>query len=116
MLARIPGDAVPSGPHGEQTGHRSKRLMQRVRIVVRGRVQGVSFRAYARREALRLGLTGWVRNRPDGAVEMLAEGPTDRLEALADWARRGPALARVDEVEVEWSEASGAFHDFSITA
>jgi acylphosphatase len=73
----------------------------RVRAVVSGRVQGVWFREGCRREAARLGVGGWVRNRPDGRVEIEAEGPRDRVEALLAWAREGPPLAVVAGVEIE---------------
>lgn len=66
-----------------------------------GLVQGVGFRVSLRAEALRLGLTGWVRNRDDGAVEALAAGPAEAVDALVEWARRGPSYARVAEVQVD---------------
>lgn len=72
----------------------------RRRLVVHGRVQGVGFRDALRAEALRLTLRGWVRNRTDGTVEALLEGPAPALDALTAWARRGPPAARVDRVEV----------------
>jgi acylphosphatase len=65
------------------------------RLLITGRVQGVGFRFALRREAERLGLRGWVRNRSDGSVEALAHGSPDALDALAQWARRGPPAARV---------------------
>lgn len=68
--------------------------------VVTGRVQGVWFRASARQEGQRLGLLGWVRNRPDGSVEAMAQGETGAVESLEEWLHRGPELARVDGVEV----------------
>jgi acylphosphatase len=72
---------------------------QRLRIT--GRVQGVGFRYALQAEAGRLGLAGWVRNRRDGSVEALAQGPAQALDALTAWARRGPPAARVAEVRVE---------------
>lgn len=74
---------------------------RRVRAVVRGVVQGVSYRASARAEAQRRGLVGWVRNVPDGSVELEAEGPSAALDAFLDWCRRGPPLSEVTSVEVE---------------
>jgi acylphosphatase len=65
---------------------------------VTGLVQGVGFRYALRDEAQRLGLRGWVRNRADGSVEALAQGEPQALEALIDWARRGPPAARVDQL------------------
>ncbi|WP_332671563.1 acylphosphatase [Aromatoleum sp.] len=75
-----------------------------LRLAVYGRVQGVSYRAGARREALRLGLKGWVRNRHDGSVEALVSGPRSRVDAFVDWARNGPPGARVDRLEVACAE------------
>jgi acylphosphatase len=73
--------------------------------IIHGRVQGVFFRASARREAARLGVGGWVRNLADGSVETRAEGPEDRLRAYLDWLHRGPEGARVDRVEEEWTRS-----------
>ena len=89
--------------------------MERVEITVHGRVQGVAFRWYTRKTALGLGLKGWVRNRPDGSVQMVAEGARGDLEAFCDWTGRGPDPARVDRQNVAWSEAAGKFEDFLIT-
>jgi acylphosphatase len=69
------------------------------RFVVRGRVQGVGFRAHTRREAVALGLQGSARNLADGTVEVLAQGDVAAIEALAAWLRQGPPLARVDALE-----------------
>lgn len=71
------------------------------RLLISGRVQGVGFRYSLQREAQRLGLAGWVRNRSDGSVEALAHGAPDALDALVAWARRGPPAARVAEVKSE---------------
>ncbi len=72
---------------------------------IHGHVQGVFFRASARREAARRGLGGWVRNLPDGSVETRAEGPEDRLREFLEWLQRGPEGARVDRVEEEWERS-----------
>jgi len=69
------------------------------RFFVSGKVQGVCFRANARDEALRLGLRGYARNLDDGRVEVVACGDAESVEALADWLRRGPPLARVETLE-----------------
>ncbi|XXT18359.1 acylphosphatase [Sorangium sp. So ce429] len=89
--------------------------LKQVQLFVRGRVQGVFFRASTQREAKRLGLTGWVKNRPDGSVEVLAEGEEDGLKELIAWANRGPSAARVERVDVRWRGFSGDFFDFRIT-
>jgi len=80
------------------------------RLAVRGRVQGVGFRYATVRAALELGVTGWVRNRRDGSVEAVVQGPTEAVEALIAWARRGPEAAFVESLEV--SEAEGEFATF----
>ena len=90
-------------------------LVERIDLRIFGRVQGVAFRWYTCARAEELGLTGWVRNRPDGSVRAVAEGPRDHLEKFADWAARGPDRARVDRVEVLWADATGGFTEFRIT-
>lgn len=80
--------------------------MRTLRILVSGRVQGVGFRAFAVREATRLGLDGWVRNLPDGRVEAIARGSEDGLAQFLAALRRGPLAARVDEVVVAETEAT----------
>jgi acylphosphatase len=79
----------------------------RARVVVRGRVQGVFFRAEARDRARSLGLAGWVRNAPDGTVEAVFEGERERVESMVEWCRRGPPLADVSGVDVGWEEPRG---------
>jgi acylphosphatase len=70
-----------------------------VHVVVRGLVQGVFFRASAREVALGMGLTGWVRNRGDGGVEALIQGPRAAVDAMVDWCLSGPPQARVDSFD-----------------
>jgi acylphosphatase len=79
---------------------------------IHGQVQGVGYRAGLVREAERLDLTGWVRNRADGSVEAVVQGPAAGVEALITWARRGPRLARVERVEI--GEGEGVFPDFAL--
>jgi acylphosphatase len=79
--------------------------LKRAEVVVRGAVQGVFFRAATRDRARSLGLAGWVRNAADGSVEGVFEGEDERVESMVEWCRRGPRGARVDDVEVTWSEA-----------
>jgi acylphosphatase len=86
----------------------------RVRLFIGGRVQGVWFRDSTRHEALRLGVTGWARNVPDGRVEVLAEGPAEKVRSLIDWCHLGPPLARVDRVEESLEEWNGEFKSFNI--
>lgn len=86
----------------------------RIRLNIIGRVQGVFYRAGTRREALSLGLTGWVRNLPDGSVEVVAEGEEDQLKKLISWCRRGPPLAIVRSVEVKREPPVNEFETFSV--
>ena len=80
----------------------------RAHLRITGRVQGVWYRASTQREARRLGVAGWVRNRPDGSVEADIEGARDRVEALIAWCRGGPPHARVADVAVTWGAPDGA--------
>jgi acylphosphatase len=86
----------------------------RVRARVTGLVQGVYYRASAAERAEQLGLSGWVRNTSDGAVELEAEGPEDRVEELVSWCRRGPPAAEVREVTTEWVPATGGDRGFRV--
>ena len=88
--------------------------MPRAHLTVRGRVQGVGFRWYVVREARALGVRGWVRNRSDGAVEAVGEGPKDALHSWIDAVRRGPPAARVTDIEATWSEADALHHGFDV--
>jgi acylphosphatase len=90
-------------------------MSKAVDVRITGMVQGVSFRAYTRRQADGLGVTGWVRNEPDGAVAGHFEGPERAVDALVAWCRHGPAYAEVDDVAVTEAEFSGAT-DFSVRA
>ncbi|NOU31674.1 MAG: acylphosphatase [Polyangiaceae bacterium] len=87
---------------------------KRVELIIRGRVQGVFFRAAAQREARRLGITGFVKNRTDGSVEITAEGEEDSIKELTSWSNHGPSAARVDNVDVRWRGYTGDFPEFSI--
>lgn len=83
------------------------------RVVVHGRVQGVFFRDTCRREATRHGVTGWVRNEPDGTVGALFEGSRDAVEAMLAWCHDGPPRAHVDRVEVT-EESPGGMSAFDV--
>jgi acylphosphatase len=82
-------------------------MAARRRVVVSGRVQGVFFRDSCQRAAADAGVSGWVRNRRDGAVEAVFEGEPDAVEAMVSWCRLGPSHARVDQVEVTTEEPQG---------
>ena len=81
--------------------------MKRARVIVSGSVQGVFFRTETRDRARSLGIAGWVRNAPDGPVEAEFEGDDERVASMIEWCRRGPAGARVEDVEVAWVEPEG---------
>jgi acylphosphatase len=83
-------------------------------LLISGRVQGVGFRYSMAEEAGRLGATGWVRNRRDGTVEAVLDGPADAVDALLAWSRRGPPSARVTDVRV--SESTETFEGFELRA
>jgi len=88
--------------------------MKRVHLFVSGRVQGVFFRVHTRDLAQKLGLSGFVRNLPDGRVEVVAEGPEEKLQELIEFCHRGPPLAHVTHVEIRWEEPTGEFRGFSV--
>lgn len=86
----------------------------RLHLVISGRVQGVGFRFSAYDEAKDLALAGWVRNLPNGDVEIVAEGSRKNLQMLAAWAHLGPPSAHVTHVREDWSESTGGFREFRI--
>lgn len=86
----------------------------RCKVIVRGMVQGVNFRYYTQRQAMRAGVTGWVRNLPDGSVAGVFEGEEQDVEAMVQWCRHGPPSAEVTELIVQPEEYRGEFSSFSI--
>ncbi len=86
----------------------------RARLLIKGVVQGVNFRYYTRREALRHNVTGWVSNLPDGSVAAILEGEEEEVEALIQWCRRGPSAAQVTELIVQPEDYRAEFQSFSI--
>ncbi len=86
----------------------------RAEIVVKGRVQGVFFRASAQQEGLQLGLTGEVRNLPDGSVEAIVEGEKRAVDDFVDWCRRGPPSAEVEDVQVKLRPPRDEFRTFTV--
>jgi acylphosphatase len=85
------------------------------RFVISGRVQGVGFRWFVHDAAQREGVTGWVRNRPDGRVEAWVEGESEAVTRVERALHGGPPAARVQQVTVDDEDATGAYRDFSIT-
>lgn len=79
--------------------------MNTVHLLIKGKVQGVFFRASAKAKAVSLGLQGWVRNTPDGCVESIAQGSDEQLKQFIDWCRHGPKAAVVTSVEIGQTEA-----------
>jgi acylphosphatase len=75
--------------------------MRRIHVIVEGLVQGVCFRDYTRRQAFTLQLTGWVRNLPDGSVEVMLCGESDRVATMLQWLRQGSPRSRVDELHID---------------
>ena len=89
--------------------------MKRVHLIISGFVQGVGFRSWVRREAQKLGVVGWVKNRDDGAVEIVGEGTEDKLRELIKLVRIGPEVAEVTQVDIKWSSVSTCkFSEFVI--
>ena len=88
----------------------------RVRLAVHGRVQGVAFRAATQRTAIRLRVAGWVRNLPDGSVEILAQGSPLAIDELIAWCHQGPPAARVDRVATQREMMQDDLHGFRIRA
>ncbi len=88
--------------------------MERVHLIIVGDVQGVGFRSWTLRQATSLNLTGWVKNRPDKAVEVIAEGEKESLEVFVERCGKGPEVAWVENVDVQWVKATGEFVSFSV--
>lgn len=88
--------------------------MKRIHLIISGDVQGVGFRAWMRREAQKLNLTGWVKNREDGSVETMAEGSEEKLQKLIELCRQGPEASWVDDVKITWQDFQNEFTSFEI--
>jgi acylphosphatase len=89
--------------------------MKSFRAILKGYVQGVGFRYYAMRMAQRFGnIKGFIRNLPDGSVEVVAEGPDEALESFLDSIKQGPSAAIIEQVEVEWLPYTGQYRDFTV--
>lgn len=89
--------------------------MVRAHVVIDGRVQGVCFRLETRREAVDRGITGWVKNLPDGSVEAVLEGEEGDVKSMLKWCEVGPSLARVMNVSLTWKPHTGEYDRFDIT-
>ena len=85
-----------------------------IHVIISGRVQGVWFRASTKQKAEQLGLTGWVRNTPDGNVEAVFEGEENIVQEMLNWCHRGPPLSKVENIEVKNQKPTDGFNGFSI--
>ena len=88
--------------------------MKKINIIVHGLVQGVFFRYHTKKEALNLNLKGYARNMPDRTVEIVAEGPEDKLKELIEFCKKGSSVAEVSKVEVKFEKAKNEFQSFEI--
>jgi acylphosphatase len=88
--------------------------LQRAHVMVSGQVQGVFFRDSTRQKAQELGLAGWVQNTPDGRVEALFEGPSDRVKEMVRWCEEGPQQASVENVDTSFEAAGGDLEAFEV--
>ena len=92
-----------------------RNLIVRVHILVKGRVQNVGFRAHVEYHAAQIGgITGWVRNVGSDTVEVLAEGERSKVENFIEFVKQGPRISRVDEVKVDYEDATGEFKEFGM--
>ena len=96
----------------KQTSNGVKKI--RTHIFVSGRVQGVCFRGDTQQIARELGLTGFVKNLPDGKVEIITEGEKEKVKQIVDWVRQGPPAAQVNNIDIEWEGYKGEFKDFQV--
>ncbi len=87
-------------------------MKKRAHLLITGLVQGVSYRASTVEAARRHGLSGWVKNNPNGSVEAVVEGDEEAVKLLIEWCRKGPPLARVEDVLVSWEPFKNEFDDF----
>ncbi len=86
--------------------------MKRLHLLIRGKVQDVSYRYFTKKKAEEFNIKGWVRNNPDGSVEVMADGEEDTLKKFLEECRKGPSSADVESVDVEWLEPEHEFEQF----
>ncbi len=89
-------------------------MYSRANVIFKGKVQGVFFRANTERKAIELRIAGWVRNRDDGSVQAVFEGPKNRIDELISWCQKHQPYAKVDDIEINWEEYQNEFDDFEI--
>lgn len=91
--------------------------MKEISVTVDGKVQGVGFRAYTKKQAKKLGLDGWVKNKPDGTVEVIAQGKKDELETFVEHLKSGPYFAEVENFKIDWHDKlQDQLNDFVVEA
>ncbi len=88
--------------------------MKRIHLIISGDVHGVGYRVWAKKQAKDLGISGWVKNRDDKSVELVAEGQQTELEALIKRCKRGPDVAWVERVDVQWLPPTGEYMIFEV--
>ena len=86
----------------------------RIHICISGKVQNVFYRDFVKRHAIALNVTGWVKNLPDGKVEIIAEGEKEKVKQMVDWVKQGPPAAQVSNIDIERKEYKGEFKEFFI--
>lgn len=86
----------------------------RAHVHIRGKVQGVTYRASTRRRARELDVKGWVRNLPDGRVEAVFEGDKEKVRKIIEWCKKGPSRAEVSGMDLDWEKPTGEYGDFSV--
>ena len=89
-------------------------MADRLHLMIKGDVQGVFFRDFVKKQSKFLNLKGWVRNTPEGNVEVVAEGGRENLLRLSEKCIRGPIIAKVEKIDLQWENPTGAFNDFEI--
>ena len=88
--------------------------MTQAHLTISGSVQGIGYRYFVKSNATRLGLTGWVRNNPDGTVEALLQGEKEPIEQMVALCKKGPFLAEIKDIKITWEETKENFTDFTI--
>jgi acylphosphatase len=89
-------------------------MTSRVDMIIEGRVQGVGFRHFTLHHANELGISGSVKNRPDGTVSVIAEGEEEALLQFIAYLKQGPAMSHVSQIRQDWKEATQSFSDFNV--
>ncbi len=89
-------------------------MNKQLHLIISGRVQGVFFRHHTKKLAKKLNFMGWIRNNPDGTVELIAEGEEEKLKQLIEFCKKGPSSANVKDLKITWKECQNQYRDFII--